>query len=173
MRLDVLEQNRHLLYQGIELLRSLDDSRYAAGGGPEGKRASAGAHLRHVIDFYQALLRGFPARRIDYDARARDPQVETDRTAAVAALTRILAEIDILAEESADLPLQVKADAPRGDVPFQIWSRSSLKRELQFLLSHTVHHYALMALTLQQHGFVTAREFGVAPSTLAYWGATT
>jgi hypothetical protein len=42
-------------------------------------------------------------------------------------------------------------------------------RELQFLLSHTVHHYALMALILRLQGFNPAAEFGVAPSTLQHW----
>jgi hypothetical protein len=49
------------------------------------------------------------------------------------------------------------------------WGRSSAERELQFLLSHTVHHYALIALMLRTQGYEPGAEFGVAPSTLAYW----
>jgi len=169
MRLEVLEQNKHLLHQGIELLRSLDDSQYAQGGGPAGDRASVGAHLRHALDFYQALLQGVEGGRIDYDARSREQELETNRTIAVQRIHGILTGLEELSDESADRPLQVKADAPPTDVPFQVWSRSSLKRELQALLGHTVHHYALIALTLHCQGFEVAPEFGVAPSTLAYW----
>jgi hypothetical protein len=46
---------------------------------------------------------------------------------------------------------------------------STVARELQFLLSHTVHHYALIALILRLQGFEPGEEFGVAPSTLAHW----
>jgi hypothetical protein len=47
------------------------------------------------------------------------------------------------------------------------WSQSSLKRELQFLVSHTVHHYALIKELLRRTGFDAGTEFGVAPSTIA------
>jgi hypothetical protein len=39
---------------------------------------------------------------------------------------------------------------------------------LQFLCSHTVHHFALIKLLLDGTGVDLAPEFGVAPSTLAY-----
>jgi hypothetical protein len=50
-----------------------------------------------------------------------------------------------------------------------VWSYSSIGRELQFLLSHTIHHYALIALALRLQGYEPSAEFGVAPSTLQYW----
>ncbi len=48
-------------------------------------------------------------------------------------------------------------------------SSSSLRRELHFLLSHTVHHYALIAMILARHGVEVEPDFGVAPSTLRHW----
>ncbi|MBM4187475.1 MAG: hypothetical protein FJ206_09205 [Gemmatimonadetes bacterium] len=51
------------------------------------------------------------------------------------------------------------------------WSRSTLGRELQFLVSHSVHHFALIKLLLANDGPVLPREFGVAPSTLSHQGA--
>jgi hypothetical protein len=41
-------------------------------------------------------------------------------------------------------------------------------RELQFLQSHTVHHYAVIHLMLLQQGIRPDPEFGVAPSTLRH-----
>jgi hypothetical protein len=58
--------------------------------------------------------------------------------------------------------LQARQDSPH-------WAVTSLERELQFLLSHTVHHFALVALLLRAQGFEVSADFGVAPSTLAYW----
>ena len=46
---------------------------------------------------------------------------------------------------------------------------SSLARELQFLTSHTIHHFAVIALILRAMDVEVDREFGVAPSTLRYW----
>jgi len=48
------------------------------------------------------------------------------------------------------------------------WVFSNLARELQFLASHTVHHYALIALTLTALGVPVDADFGMAPSTLRH-----
>ncbi len=42
---------------------------------------------------------------------------------------------------------------------------STLERELAMLASHTVHHYAIVALLLRIKGVVVPETFGVAPST--------
>ena len=47
-------------------------------------------------------------------------------------------------------------------------SPSTIERELKFLVSHTVHHYAIIALQLRHQGVEPGPEFGVAPSTLRY-----
>ena len=52
---------------------------------------------------------------------------------------------------------------------YAVWSRSSVLRELDFLRSHTVHHYSLIAMLLRLHEIDPGAEFGVAPSTLRHW----
>ncbi|MEK6687797.1 MAG: hypothetical protein AABZ01_04975, partial [Gemmatimonadota bacterium] len=49
--------------------------------------------------------------------------------------------------------------------------QSSLGRELLFLLSHTVHHFAVIRLLLQRQGTDSDPRLGVAPSTEAYKAA--
>lgn len=159
----ILEQNLHFLRQGLELLDAVDAETYAA---TESGRASIGAHLRHCIDFYNCFLHGLETGRVDYDARCRDAAVETDRRAAARVLAEIVDRMAALGPADFGRVLEVKADTPEG-APFA-WSRSSLARELQFLTSHTVHHFALIALLMRQRGHDPGDEFGVAPSTLAY-----
>ena len=48
------------------------------------------------------------------------------------------------------------------------WMPSSRLRELDFLLSHTVHHQALTAIICRLVGVEVDEEFGVAPSTLRH-----
>ena len=57
---------------------------------------------------------------------------------------------------------------PGGCDAEQRWIVSTISRELQYLASHTVHHYALIALHLRDAGFTTDPDFGVAPSTLKH-----
>ena len=48
------------------------------------------------------------------------------------------------------------------------WSESTVARELQFLVSHTIHHHALIAAILRLESHTPAEGFGIAPSTLKY-----
>jgi uncharacterized damage-inducible protein DinB len=159
-------QNIRILDQGLEMLRVLDDEVY--GRSAPGGRASAGAHLRHVIDYYRCFLGGIDGRRIDYDARERDSGVESSTGAAGAAIAAIVERLDGLTLHDADTAVEVKVDSAAAEGSGLIWSRSSVARELQFLLSHTVHHYALIVMTLRGAGIELGDDFGVAPSTIEY-----
>jgi hypothetical protein len=70
------------------------------------------------------------------------------------------------------LPVLVRLEDCEDERSSLTWSQSSVTRELQALLSHTVHHYALIALMLQLNGFEVPEELGVAPSTLRRWRET-
>ena len=54
-------------------------------------------------------------------------------------------------------------DASDGDV-----TASSIGRELGFLLSHTIHHCALIAVMMRLRGLATPPGFGVAPATMRH-----
>ena len=151
---------QNLLKDGATLLHALDDTAFSTRRGTTG---SVGAQFRHCIEFYAAFLEGLPAGRIDYDARPRDGELERDPVAARRRMTELIAEWRALSLTDYADPLWVRGDAV-GAAP---WCRSSLERELLFLSSHTLHHYALASLLLAERGIATPPNFGVAPSTLA------
>lgn len=125
---------------------------------------SIGAHLRHNIDHYHSFCRGLDDGRIDYDLRRRDARLERDLALSTAILEGVVTDLSRLSDADLDRPLRVKMDC--GDQ--SEWTDSSVKRELQFLLSHTVHHYALIALICRMQGHQPPADFGVAPSTLKF-----
>src|SRR5262249_17850022 len=47
-------------------------------------------------------------------------------------------------------------------------TESTLGRELAFVVSHTIHHGAIIASTVRMLGGEVPRHFGVAPSTIAW-----
>jgi uncharacterized damage-inducible protein DinB len=149
------------LRQGQRLVARLDDDAFCAPQ-PALSRSSVGAHLRHVMEHFTSLLDGTPAGLVDYDLRARDALLENDRSAAIAALHSIE---QALAQDSMrrDCDLLVLVDS--GERGMRTRSRSSLQRELQFCIAHTVHHYAIVALLLRARGIEVESGFGVAPST--------
>lgn len=156
-----------ILLQGVILLRSLDGEAYRRKH-PNCFNGSVGGHLRHALDHYWSLLRGLASGEIDYDARVRDTSIEKDPVAASQACEEIAGELKALDGTSLDSALRVKMDCGSRTLPEEEWSRSSLRRELQFLLSHTVHHYALISVMCQSMGVSPQPGFGVAPSTLKY-----
>jgi uncharacterized damage-inducible protein DinB len=153
------------LEQGLALLERLDDQLYTGTAGLP-VQSGVGSHIRHVLDFYQSLVTGARVGRVDYNRRERDPLVALDRACAAAKFEIIVEELRALSALPGDTPLLVSPEEAAGEGD---WCASTLARELQFLLSHTVHHYALVALMLRLQGFEPGEEFGVAPSTLAHW----
>lgn len=159
----VPDGNHLLLRQGIDLLERLSDPQYAA---PVRGWAPVGAQYRHVLDHYRAFLQGLPGGRVDYDARARDEWIERSRPAALNATLECGAGIATLAGQ-ADRQVLVQTDSGAGP-EHPDWRPSSAGRELQFLCSHTVHHFALIKLLLEGSGVELSAEFGTAPSSLSY-----
>lgn len=155
------------LKQSIPLLEKINDALYAETNGLP-VRSGVGVHLRHCIDFYESFLRGVKNGRVNYNERERESLVERDRLFAITRLRIIISELESLPIEDGDKHLLVCVE--NGDANnLSSWCHSSIKRELQFLLSHTTHHYALMGLMLKLMGHEVIEGFGVTSSTLKHW----
>jgi hypothetical protein len=167
VRLDLLiDTNVAWLDQVLALLARIDDRAFSTS--PEGFAPHrVGAHLRHVIEFYECFLDGVATGRIDYDSRRRDVAVESSRRAAFKRTLQIIHRMEDLRGFSGGT-LHVRLEDAPEEVA-ESFLPSSIERELQVLSSHTIHHFALIAMTLAAHGVAVERDFGVAPSTLRYY----
>ncbi len=161
----LVEDNVSLIDQGVRLLDGLPPEVFTARSTAT-LGASIGGHLRHNLDHYACFVRGLAQARIDYDDRERAPDIETQPSAASTALRRAAAALRALPPALLDQGVEVRMDT--GESEERPWTRSTVRRELQFLLSHTVHHYALIAMICHMHGRPVDADFGVAPSTLKY-----
>jgi len=161
------EMNQRWLGQALELLGRIDHARFStspAGFAPH--RVSG--HLRHIVEFYECFLDGMESLQINYDARRRDPSIEVSQPAAADRIRSIMARLHPASgprSEGIVLARIEDADGLGIADPFVI---SSVGRELMMLSSHTIHHFALTAMTLRAHGFDVDPDFGVAPSTLRF-----
>lgn len=169
MSFPVIEQNLHFLRQGAALLERLDDDMYSRVGTNRPRAAGVGPHLRHCLDFYRCFLRDLEGGRIDYDVRDRQPEIETSALVALATIESIMIDLAAIDETQAQREIVVHHDELPGEEPATSWQRSTVARELRFLASHTVHHYALIAHLVRQQGVEPGEEFGVAPATLEFW----
>lgn len=163
----VVKSNIHFLNQGIRLLSSISDEDYAFNNGKYFK-SGIGRHFRHILEHYLSLINGY-THKINYDERPRDLKMETERTFAISTIRSIIDSLEVFLDkpELIDNTLEVQSNEGIKEEGTP-WSESSIRRELQFLISHTVHHYALIALILKTMDIETEEGFGVAPSTLKH-----
>jgi uncharacterized damage-inducible protein DinB len=166
---DAVADNVALLRQGVALVARLGAQSFT-GVSEHCPGGSVGAHVRHCLDFYVAFLDGVTEGRIDYDARERDAELETVPARALRVLEEIAARLHALRAADRDAPLLVRGDGSAHDEG--VWTRSSIGRELQFLVSHTIHHFALIGFLLRANGHAVDGLFGVAPSTARHWEST-
>ncbi len=155
-----IETNAQLLEQAAEVLRGVDDAAYSRPveflGGQR-----IGGHARHVANFYEQLIAGLADGRINYDARRRDPVIESNRAAAVRRLLTLASVIRDDRRLRGNRIVWVAGESVG-------YAESSVARELQAALSHTVHHFALIAVLARCQGIPVPADFGVSKSTLDF-----
>ncbi|MEM7395560.1 MAG: hypothetical protein AAF492_24785, partial [Verrucomicrobiota bacterium] len=127
--------------------------------------SGVGGHIRHDLEHYSNFLAGLGAGRIDYEARKRDLRVEQNRAFAIERIDETIEQLQQIPADEGTRSLEVKME--RGGQEAE-WATSTVSRELDFLLSHTVHHFGLVAMILKVQGFLPKEHFGVAPSTVRY-----
>jgi uncharacterized damage-inducible protein DinB len=160
----LIQANISLLNQATSLIQNVSDEHFTQFPAPA-FQAGVGTHVRHCLDFYIAFFAGLEAKRIDYDARKRDPKIERDRSYACEKIGAVTAQLQSLTNLDNRVELQIKVN----DTTHGTLGKSSVSRELQALIEHTIHHYALIAVLLRLQGYTPPPDFGVAPSTWLHW----
>lgn len=160
-----INENLGLLRSCETLLNSIAPGEYTRPS-PVCFNSAIGEHFRHVLDHYLMFLGGVESdSRIDYEARERDPRIERDPLFARGVVRDVAARLGRLGGPKSAEHVSVKLEgAENGNE----WADSSPARELVFLVSHTVHHCALISVICGANGLKVPADFGVAPSTLRY-----
>lgn len=140
--------------RSIRFIKNLTDAHYI----------KIGAHFRHNLDFANSFLNGLEIGKIDYEKRERNEQIEQNRGFAIEQIVFLIHRLQNLSNEILEREILVASE-----VETDVWHKSSVARELEFLHSHTIHHHALIAEKLSNSGVNVTADFGVAPSTLKFW----
>jgi hypothetical protein len=153
------------LDQLLRLIATLDARQYQLN--PVGVfESSIGAHVRHCLDHVDALLTSLMTGCLNYDLRQRGTDIETDPVAARLAIRRQQARLGSLSHASIEGDLSLSAIAS-PDRPTVLMG-TTFGRELTYVLSHTVHHLALIAAIAKTMNLAVPERFGYAPATIAY-----
>jgi uncharacterized damage-inducible protein DinB len=154
-----------VLRQLADIIRAMTDEQYRRK--PVGVVSSnVGGHVRHCLDHVEALLAGVDKGELSYDHRQRGTEVETSRTAALDVIRRQERQLLAFPPYSERRPLRLSALVSSCLPPTEV--ETTVGRELAFVLSHTVHHNALIAVMALTLGVHVPDRFGYAPSTIAH-----
>lgn len=131
-------------------------------------RGSVGPHVRHILDHVRVWLGAYASGALDYDVRERGTPVEYDLSTARGAIRDQLACLLALGSPEVScastpgrwtLTAQVTENGPR------LTFGTTAARELAFVLSHTIHHHAILGIMARELGVTAPAKFGYAPAT--------
>ncbi len=130
---------------------------------PSAVSGSVGAHVRHCLDHVRALTSTRGSDELTYDSRLRGTAVETDPVAAVHEIDRLCIELEALPAAWLDDSLRLRS-LMHADGGY-VYVGTTAAREVAFVIQHTIHHAAVIAILLERLGIAVPPEFGYAPAT--------
>jgi hypothetical protein len=127
--------------------------------------STVGQHLRHTLEFFMCFEYGFEEGLINYDKRAHDKLIETDKFVALAAIEKIARFVNAMYDKP--LKLEVGYDLEKETF---ITIDTTATRELVYNIEHAVHHMAIMKIGIREIApyVQLAPDFGIAASTIRY-----
>jgi hypothetical protein len=128
--------------------------------------STIGQHMRHTLEFFICLEGGFRNGIINYDKRAHDKLIETDKFLGLSTINRIRDFIHKQLEDRS-LDLEVGYDVSTDEF---ITIATNYSRELVYNIEHAVHHMALIKIGVREAASYInlPSDFGIAASTIRY-----
>lgn len=153
---------RNVFVQLSETLRQLSDAEYVK---PSSIlfNATIGQHIRHIIELFTCLEKGYEEGIVNYEKRKRDYRIESDRKFATELLAEVYQQID---KPNKEMVLEAE---DYGDSTEIVSIPTNYYREIAYNLEHTIHHMALIRVGVNEISSIRLPvEFGVAYSTIKY-----
>jgi uncharacterized damage-inducible protein DinB len=151
-----------LLDDLVSVLMNISIDIYVARPAPS-VSGSIGEHVRHALDHIATFIASESCSLLSYDHRERGTAVESDPSDALRQMFRLKAAIERWSTRPLDEPIQVVSRVAASGASVTGWS--TVARELAFVMDHTVHHQAIIALLLDLQGLGVPKRFGYAAST--------
>jgi len=124
---------------------------------------SIGQHVRHCLDHVSAFTAAVSGEALSYDQRLRGTTLEIDPRTAVDEIERLFVRLERMPPTSLDHQLTLSSLVDVRLPP--VTMRTTIARELAFVVQHTIHHCALIAVLVEWQGGRVPNGFGLAPST--------
>jgi uncharacterized damage-inducible protein DinB len=131
--------------------------------------STIGQHIRHTLEFFLCFQQGYNNGVINYDKRAHDKLIESDKFIALSAIERIRSFIGTFT----DKPLKLEVGYELVNDNF-VTIETTSTRELVYNIEHAVHHMAIIKIGIREIAsyIKLAPDFGIAASTIRYKDST-
>jgi hypothetical protein len=128
--------------------------------------STMGQHLRHTLEFFICLRSGFEKGIVNYDKRAHDKLIESDKFIALSSIQGIK---EFVQANNQDQPLKLEVGYEK-DSEDCVTIETNYFRELTYNIEHAVHHMAIMKIGIREVAdYVTLPpDFGIAVSTIRH-----
>ena len=161
MRIEVISAINENLQKASLLLQSIDQNNYV-NESIAPYHSSIGSHMRHVLDFFNCIIEGLDANKIDLTARKRDERIATQIPLALESILMIQQTLLNFSNVNTDYLVHVTDNLGQGNVTVSY----TLESILAHANSHAVHHFATIGYMLHQLNVThTVVGFGYNPTT--------
>ena len=122
--------------------------------------STIGEHVRHIIELFDGLEKGYKIGIINYDDRERNKTIQTNKAFAISCLGTI---INTFEKENKNLELNTLLVSANNLI------QTNYYRELLYNYEHCIHHQALIKVGLLELNIqLTNTYFGIAFSTIEF-----
>jgi hypothetical protein len=125
--------------------------------------ATIGQHVRHIIELFLCLEKGYETGVVNYEQRKRDLRIQNDKDFANGLLHDIYSRLN---RQNKGLLLEGAYDEHSAEL---VSIDTNYYREIAYNLEHTIHHMALIRVGINEVSDVILPEgYGVASSTIKF-----
>jgi hypothetical protein len=156
--LQILDQLTHLLHE-------IEENDYARPSEAL-SNSTVGQHLRHTLEFFVCFQTGYQTGVVNYDKRAHDKLIESDKFIALGAIQKIT---DFVSSLKVDRKLELEVGYDLVKEEFETVDTNAM-RELVYNIEHAVHHMAIMKIGIREVAsyIKLPSDFGIAASTVRH-----
>ncbi|TEW54608.1 hypothetical protein E2R68_07860 [Psychromonas sp. RZ22] len=162
----MIESQLIILQQAKTYLTSVSEQQYIEIISPSFMSAP-GAHIRHILDHYYAIINGLETGLIDYDQRSRGGVLESSPQAALESIMEIELFLSELTEQQLQQTLKLSTEISVKSKQVVIVN-TTLAREVIFVGSHAVHHFSTIKQISQIQKLKVDSGLGIAPATATF-----
>lgn len=149
------------LERGIQLLNSITDSEYSNATVPP-YFSSIGCNIRHVLDAFTSIIKGFESGHVDFSDRKRNTICEVQTEEGIRYIKETIQQLYDFENEDFTKIISVTDNLGNGDITINY----TLENALAYAHSHAIHHFASIGFLINQLGIeLQDADFGYNPTT--------